>query len=215
MKSRDKLGINTGEYGIRSNNAEGNVQISEGNILAVGDSFTAGSEVGDTESWPAHLEKLLKKPVYNAAAGGWGPDQIVLRAEDLSEKIKPELIIISFMDQLIPRASYSVYGGGSKPYYTIQNEELIEHNIPVVPYSELGSGANLNFFKAIFGYSSFVNKVITATPWSNRWWDPRVFKKNEVDEVLISCLLLERIHKSSKPKNIKIIKVMENQKFEY
>ena len=36
-------------------------------IVATGDSFTFGSQVGDGESWPAQLEGLLNRPVYNGA----------------------------------------------------------------------------------------------------------------------------------------------------
>src|SRR4051812_10167319 len=49
--------LNTLEFGLRSN-GPGNTHARRGGILAVGSSFTAGSEVKDEESWPAHLERL-------------------------------------------------------------------------------------------------------------------------------------------------------------
>jgi hypothetical protein len=55
-------------------------------ILALGDSFTFGSEVGPGESWPAFLESMLGSPVINAGQGGYGVGQICpqRRAADTS-----------------------------------------------------------------------------------------------------------------------------------
>src|SRR6185503_17592569 len=62
----DKASFHTGEFGVRMN-APGASWVARNSILAVGDSFTAGSDVGDAYTWPAHLERLLKKPVVNGA----------------------------------------------------------------------------------------------------------------------------------------------------
>ena len=77
----------TGRLGIRLTQP-GNDQLPAGAILAVGDSFTAGAEVGDRETWPAFLEGILRRPVINGATGGWGTDQIVLRTEDLVPRLR-------------------------------------------------------------------------------------------------------------------------------
>src|SRR3954471_16423556 len=57
--------FSTTDDGIRNTRA-GSGPPRTGAILAVGDSFTAGSEVADTESWPAYLEAMLGEPVLNA-----------------------------------------------------------------------------------------------------------------------------------------------------
>jgi hypothetical protein len=44
-------------------------------ILAVGDSFTFGDEVEDSETWAANLEEFLNKRVLNAGVGAYGIDQ--------------------------------------------------------------------------------------------------------------------------------------------
>lgn len=50
-------------------------------ILAVGDSCTWGEDVGDTDTWPAQLQRLTGRRVLNGGVTGFGFDQIVLRTE--------------------------------------------------------------------------------------------------------------------------------------
>jgi hypothetical protein len=85
-------GFNTIDHGIRKNRVADS-SARPGGILVVGDSFTAGSEVSDEETWPAQLEGMVQTPVLNAGVGGWGVDQMVLRAEHL-RTVKPNAIII-------------------------------------------------------------------------------------------------------------------------
>lgn len=96
-------------------------------VLAVGDSFTAGSEVGDSESWPAQLEAMIGRPVYNPSAGGWGTDQIIMRAEGLPGW---GTVVLGFLWWDIQRAEFSVYGA-SKPYYDLVGGALVRRNDPV------------------------------------------------------------------------------------
>jgi hypothetical protein len=44
----------------------------ENEILAVGDSFTFGDQVANDETWPACLERKLKKGVANGGVSGYG-----------------------------------------------------------------------------------------------------------------------------------------------
>src|SRR5262249_38967905 len=50
-------------------------------VLVAGDSYTHGDEVGDTESFPASLERILQAPVANLGVAGYGPAQAVLNLE--------------------------------------------------------------------------------------------------------------------------------------
>src|SRR5262245_7557130 len=81
-------GLETVDYGIRRNSTE--TTIRTGAALAVGDSFTEGWEVEDEESWPAVLEKMTGVPIVNAGVGGYGTDQIVMRAEQLLPIVRSE-----------------------------------------------------------------------------------------------------------------------------
>ena len=83
----------TGEFGVRMNEAK-ILPVPRGAVLAVGNSFTEGAEVGDRGSWPASLERTLGEPVVNAGIGGWAADQIVLRAEELMSELSPKAIML-------------------------------------------------------------------------------------------------------------------------
>ena len=55
--------------------------------LAVGDCFTFGDEVEDSETWAAHLEEVLNKRVLNAGVGVYGIDQDFLGPELLLDNV--------------------------------------------------------------------------------------------------------------------------------
>lgn len=67
-------------------------------MIAVGDSFTAGSEVADAETWPAQLERLIDGPVINAGVGGYGTDQMILRSESLLPVLQPSAVVVGILD---------------------------------------------------------------------------------------------------------------------
>lgn len=136
-------------------------------ILAVGDSFTFGDEVEDSETWPAHLEKILNKRVLNAGVGAYGIDQAFLRAELLLEKYDPDVVILSFISDDVNRTelSYYPYGRGWKPYFEYGDGSLILRNVPVpqepVPRS-------FQTLRRVLGYSFFADAVLDRI--ARQWW---------------------------------------------
>src|SRR6185503_7626483 len=101
-------------HGIRTNGL-GETEVRTGGALAVGDSFTAGSEVADTETWPAQLEPLIGMPGVNAGSGGYGADQIVMRAEELLPLVQPRVLLVGMLEDDIGRVGYSSRTA-AKPY---------------------------------------------------------------------------------------------------
>jgi hypothetical protein len=92
--------------------------VQPGAILVVGDSFGAGSEVTDTDTWPAQLENKVGTRVLNAAVGGYGIDQSVLRAEELIPQLKPKMLIVQTnLAYGISSNRMSTAGGAPKPYF--------------------------------------------------------------------------------------------------
>jgi hypothetical protein len=89
-------GFNTLDYGFRSNGGA-DAKVLPGGVLAVGSSFTAGSEVTDDQSWPAHLEQITGWNVNNGGQGGYQADQIVLLAEQLLPLIRPQIIVVDLI----------------------------------------------------------------------------------------------------------------------
>lgn len=194
--------IHIGEHSIRMNSNKIE-QIKNGGILAVGDSFTFGSGVNNNETWPAHLETISKQKVINAGAGGYGVDQIILNAEELIDKIKPRKIIIMILSQDIIRNSFSIFGGSPKPYFTVENNKLIPHNIPV-PISD-SIQYQLGFIQSRFGYLYSIHRIMSNL--NLEWWingDNRNIKVLSTEEgVESSCALLDSFMK--KNNNIEIL----------
>jgi hypothetical protein len=140
----------TGAYGVRAtNNAERAVAV--GGILASGDSFTFGTDVGNAESWPAFLEAMTGTPVINAGAPGWGTDQIVMRAEQMIGAVGPQTLIVGFLWYDIGRAEESINFGAHKPYDTVEDGELVLHGVPVPRFASRAD--EIGVFRAILGHS--------------------------------------------------------------
>jgi hypothetical protein len=102
-----------------------------GPILAVGDSFTYGDEVDDLDTWPAQLQRLTGLRVMNGGVTGYGFDQIVLRAEQLAEKYRPSVIIVSFIEHDILRVEWRRLWGRDKPWFAIEGDQLVLKGVPV------------------------------------------------------------------------------------
>ncbi len=185
----------TGAHGVRMN-GKAIVPVPRRAILAVGDSFTAGSEVINHESWPALLEVLLGEPVVNAGVGGYASDQIVLRAETLLPALAPQAVIVSFFMDDILRAGYATYGGANKPYFTVADGALVAHNNPVPRFT--GSLRELGVLRRLFGFShlaAFVARALDAEPQ----WVGGVYTAVDTDPVGVACKLLERLGRELDP----------------
>ena len=123
-------GIVTGEFGLRMNSHEIR-PLPQRAVLTVGDSFTAGSEVAEHETYSAQLEALLGRPVINGGVGGFATDQMVLWAYRLVPILNPSLLVVGILDDDINRAGLKVYGGARKPWFSVSDGKLIHHNNPV------------------------------------------------------------------------------------
>jgi lysophospholipase L1-like esterase len=108
-----------------------NLAPTGGPVLAVGDSYTYGEDVGDTETWPAQLQRLTGCSVLNGGVSGYGIDQIVLRAERLAEKHKPSVIVVSFIADDIQRAEMRRMWWHDKPWFAIEDGQLVLKGVPV------------------------------------------------------------------------------------
>lgn len=180
----------TTRYGIRYNGIE-EPRLLPGQIVAVGDSFAAGSEVLDNQTWPAHLERLIGRPVYNAGVGGFGTDQIILRGEQMLQLLRPEILIVGFLESDIARAQYSVWGGGTKPYFTLEDGQLVHHNFPV-PQVVRASNARDSASLLDYSYLYFrVLQVFAYETWLSRTGPE--YRKIDNDPVSVTCRLLGRL----------------------
>ncbi|MDI6742729.1 MAG: hypothetical protein QMD11_08310 [Smithella sp.] len=184
--------------GIRSNGNNINPKSSD-IVVVVGDSFTFGDEVSDTETWPSRLEKLLNKPVVNAGVLAYGTDQIYLRLKFLLTQYKPKTIIFSFIHQDIKRSEYTISYGLNKPYFIIENRSLKLMNVPVKQVTK-----QPKTLVKILGYSYFLHTLMMQ--YDPLWWllggyeyheDPTGYRGEE-----ITCMLFQEMENILKENNI-------------
>ena len=187
-------GFTTGRYGLRMNSDEIR-EPPQSAILAVGDSFTAGSGVDNSESWPAQLEKISAVPVINAAAGGWGVDQMLLRAEILAPILHPSAIIIGILSQDILRDAYDLYGGGYKPWFRSENGQAKLEGVPVPEVA--AKPMKLDVLHTILGHSYLVHTLMERS--AKQWWltEHMRYHRAQSDEAAVAsvCALMDRIIK--------------------
>lgn len=119
--------VNITPAGVRSNGAAARPPGRP--IVAVGDSFTFGDEVQDSETWPAQLERSTGLPVLNGGVSGYGLDQMLLRAERLLDRHPARLLIVSLIDDSVRRCEFS-YRFAWKPYFELDGG-LQLRNVPV------------------------------------------------------------------------------------
>jgi lysophospholipase L1-like esterase len=204
----DGAPITTDKYGDRmpSNTVR---PLPQRAILAVGDSFTFGTDVNNEESWPAILERLSGRAVVNAATAGWATDQIVLHAEEMLDRVHPTVVIVSFHWHDILRAGYETFSGANKPYFTVRDSELVLHNVPVPAYA--GNVHEVGLGRAVLGYSYLVfwtMERLGYQDWVNSW-RLKYKKTPEADGVDISCRLLRRIKQEAAERQVRLIFLMQ------
>lgn len=201
----DEFTFTTGEFGVRMHTGEV-TPVRKGAILAVGDSFTAGSEVTDSQSWPAHLERMLGEPVINAGTGGWGADQIVLRAEEMIPLVAPKMVIVSFYQDDITRAGERVHGGANKPWFSLENGRLVHHNKPVPKFS----GRSEEIGAPLLGYSYLVTWLMDRVG-QGEWWRSinTSYVRADNDPEAVSCALLKRLKTQTDEKGIDLLFVLQ------
>jgi hypothetical protein len=69
-------------------------------IVAVGDSFTHGDDVGNAETWEFALEAMSSKvEVLNLGVGGYGPDQALMRYQKNGLRYNPHIVLLGLFSE--------------------------------------------------------------------------------------------------------------------
>ncbi|TAN45281.1 MAG: hypothetical protein EPN22_04630 [Nitrospirae bacterium] len=187
--------VTIGDDGIRSNGGDpGPHRKNSPKILAVGDSFTFGDQVSNDETWPAYLERLTGIPVLNGGVFGYALDQIVIRAGMLTEKYRPEILLISFIPDDITRSELANRRNTPKPYYTVEGNRLVLHDSHIIEKNITAPAFLWDSARNILGYSYFIHRVMSKnapTLWyygTYQYW-----KKSGADPEQVSCLLMDKL----------------------
>jgi hypothetical protein len=198
--------FNTIAYGVRKNHPSDQT-VRTGGILVVGDSFTAGSDVSDSESWPAQLEDMVDVPVINAAIGSYGIDQMMLRAEMLLPVVRPKVVVLG-SEQAIGLVGYSSFAW-SKPYFTLQDGKLVQHNDPVPPPG--ADRKQVRRLKRILGYSYLADQLMTK--YDPLYWfsdADKQWTRVPIDEADVSCALLKRLKADVEAQDARLIVLLQH-----
>lgn len=199
-------GFNTISFGIRRNFPHDSETFEPGSILAVGDSFTAGSDVGDQETWPAQLSSLTNIRVINAGIGGYGVDQSVLRAEFLTPIVKPSLIILGIFEQDIQRSAFSSYGA-PKPFFLEKNGAWHLENSPV---PTLRTARREPFYKLVLVRLATAHIIMNRVGFS--WWysNGRTnFTLSGEDASRATCHSIRRLAALATERDIRVVAVFQ------
>jgi hypothetical protein len=193
----------TGAYGVRMN--EGTIApLREGGILVVGDSFSVGSEVDDSQTMSAALERLSGLPVLNAGSGGYAPDQSILRAKQLLDIVKPRVIVLDHTEDQMQTLLLTVYAGARRPYFTLARGKLVHHNNPVPPGAR--QAEDLGTARAILGHSYLV--VWSALRLNRESWlgarEVRLQPRRST-YTRVACALLQQFQAEMQPRGITLV----------
>ena len=138
-----KLGYTVNTYFHRQHNSHGLRSLREVSyakppgvkrILLIGDSFFWGYGVDDDKVVSELLQKMAgdRVEVINGAVSGYGTDQELLWLMNEGLKYKPDLVICGmFPDNDLEEISTSMIYFHPKPYFTLENNKLTVHNVPV------------------------------------------------------------------------------------
>jgi hypothetical protein len=194
------------EHGIRSNGNSDEHLRDRTPILTVGDSFTFGDEVADTDTWPAILERLLSKRVINAGVFAYGIDQSFIRLTMLLNIYEPDTVIFSFIPTDIVRAEYLTFVGANKPYFKVLDNTLVLMNAPV----KSPSTRPIPTLHRISGYSYLIQGLmmkLIPNWWvagGYSWYENHTGARGEE----VACLIFQELQTIANQKKIKNVYVL-------
>jgi hypothetical protein len=158
-------------------------------VLAVGDSSAFGDEVEDANTWPARLEVVTGRRVWNAGMGGYGIDQIVLRAERLMSRFDVETIVLSFVSDDITRCAYT-YRERWKPSFSLGPDGLV-FTPPPMPDVPLPRSR----WWTLLGHSHLARFVMTRI--APHTWRRTTYRRIHHDEREVAGLLIVRLARAA------------------
>lgn len=164
-------------------------------ILATGDSYTKGDEVGDAETWPAQVQTLLGWRTVNAGVGAYGLDQTVLRTEQLVKELKPAVLVLGFIADDVRRAEMSRLWGREKPYFELdgagKGAKLVLRDVPVPRPRH--PRETLTPLQSAFGWSVLLDTVLDRLRLRNAWHSDQVRALWSGTGERLACPLMRRV----------------------
>ncbi len=167
--------------------------------LVVGDSFAFGDEVSDEQSWPARLEQSRGRRVLNAGVPGFGLDQAVLRARELTATLAPDDIVVAFIPHDVRRCEMSFWSGNAKPWFDVVEGKLRYHPAAVVEH-------RFAFLTGALSHSVVVESLFSR---SLQWDGPNTVVHHQGREV--GCLLMDELSSLGRERGARVFVVAHPQ----
>jgi hypothetical protein len=73
-------------------------EMSTCGVIALGDSFTEGSQVSDEQVWTAHFAKAASAPIYNMGVSGYAPQHARASLVQFGLELKPKWVLYAFYE---------------------------------------------------------------------------------------------------------------------
>jgi hypothetical protein len=100
-------------------------------VLILGDSFTFGEEVSDTETYPYYLQQMLPQAeIINFGVPTYGQDQMLIYYLEEGLKYHPDIVLLGYAKWENIRNSYTFYYR-PKPRFIWSNNQLVLSHSPV------------------------------------------------------------------------------------
>jgi carbamoyltransferase len=161
--------IRTNKQGFRSNvdYFQNKNNQDEKRIVFLGDSFTAGDGVANEKRFSDLLCSYFNAESYNFGLSGSGVDQQYLIYKHIATGFDHDVVVISphisdiIRNLMSSRPAYEPESGEKilvpKPYFTIENDELVLHNSPVPKTKE--KVENIDNPERMFQPTEFVRNI--------------------------------------------------------
>lgn len=198
----------TGAYGIRQN-SNTIIEPPQNGVLAVGDSFTAGSGVSNKDTWPAQLERLASVPVVNAGVGGFSVAQMFLVAQRLVPIVHPKTIVFGILSEDVLRDAYDLFGGGYKPWFRVEDGKAALEGVPVPRVSS--RPPQMDWVHAVLGHSELVHRFMMKLGFGQWWLADRLrYLRAQTNEEAVksTCALMDDIVKLGRDASAHVIVVI-------
>jgi hypothetical protein len=162
------------------------VSLNKKRIMLLGDSFQFGYFINEDQTCARLLEKKLgdNYQIFNLGMVGYGIDQMYLAYKKYETVIKPDIVILTFIDEDIVRGfeSFRSNEGMTKPSFAIKDNKLVLRNFSDPPFFRniIGSSRVINWFYKQF-YRWHYCKMITNLIFA----DMAKSARNENQELII------------------------------
>ena len=123
--------VNSNSKGCRGKEEFSYSKNEKTRILFIGDSYTFGECVSDSETIPYITQQLLPgSEVINMAVHGYGNDQQYLKLTTEGMKYSPDIVILGY-NYIDPVRNHLYFRDYAKPYFVLQNDTLQLKGVPV------------------------------------------------------------------------------------